>query len=157
MSSTTTANNPSSTTAATTPNHQTTPAGPAILPQSASTAAAATSLVPSSPSSAKHAAAAAAASIVSPLLNPLAASAGVNQSRSLGHRIAFLKAQLAHAPMPSITSKRRSLPSIEEAWNLPISAEMSSRQQQQSAAAQTQHQRAFAKSGYQQVSVVGLF
>lgn len=32
--------------------------------------------------------------------------------------------------MPSITSKRRQLPSIEEAWNLPISNEMSSRQQQ---------------------------
>lgn len=28
-------------------------------------------------------------------------------------------------------SRRRQLPSIEEAWNLPISAEMSSRQQQQ--------------------------
>jgi len=27
--------------------------------------------------------------------------------------------------------RRRQLPSIEEAWNLPISAEMSSRQQQQ--------------------------
>lgn len=33
--------------------------------------------------------------------------------------------------MPSITSKRRQLCSIEEAWNLPISLEMSSRQQQQ--------------------------
>lgn len=32
--------------------------------------------------------------------------------------------------MPSITSKRRQLCSIEEAWNLPISLEMSSRQQQ---------------------------
>lgn len=29
------------------------------------------------------------------------------------------------------SSRRRQLPSIEEAWNLPISAEMSSRQQQQ--------------------------
>lgn len=40
--------------------------------------------------------------------------------------------------MPSITSKRRQLPSIEEAWNLPISNEMSSRQQQQSANQQQQ-------------------
>jgi hypothetical protein len=31
----------------------------------------------------------------------------------------------------SVFSRRRQLPSIEEAWNLPISAEMSSRQQQQ--------------------------
>lgn len=38
--------------------------------------------------------------------------------------------------MPSITSKRRQLPSIEEAWNLPISAEMSSRQQQNAQANQ---------------------
>ncbi|XP_044741138.1 lysine-specific demethylase 6A isoform X1 [Chrysoperla carnea] len=49
---------------------------------------------------------------------------------TLAHRIKFLKGQLANAPMPSITSKRRQLLSIEEAWNLPISAEMSSRQQQ---------------------------
>lgn len=72
--------------------------------------------------------------------------------QNLSQRIRFLQTQLAHAPMPSITSKRRSLPSIEEAWNLPISAEMSSRQQQQSAQAQTQQQRAFAKGGYTQVS-----
>lgn len=51
---------------------------------------------------------------------------------TLTQRIKFLKGQLANAPMPSITSKRRQLLSIEEAWNLPISAEMSSRQQQQS-------------------------
>lgn len=49
--------------------------------------------------------------------------------------------------MPSITSKRRQLPSIEEAWNLPISAEMSSRQQQ---TAQSNQQRAYAKN-YNQV------
>ncbi|XP_049875020.1 lysine-specific demethylase 6A isoform X1 [Pectinophora gossypiella] len=46
---------------------------------------------------------------------------------ALRQRLAFLKANLAHAPMPSVTGKRRQLPSIEEAWNLPISAEMSSR------------------------------
>ncbi|XP_034833580.2 lysine-specific demethylase 6A [Maniola hyperantus] len=45
----------------------------------------------------------------------------------LRQRLAFLRAHLAHAPMPSVTGKRRPLPSIEEAWNLPISAEMSSR------------------------------
>ncbi|XP_050555060.1 lysine-specific demethylase 6A isoform X5 [Spodoptera frugiperda] len=46
---------------------------------------------------------------------------------ALRQRLAFLRAHLAHAPMPSVTGKRRQLPSIEEAWNLPISAEMSSR------------------------------
>ncbi|XP_064072338.1 lysine-specific demethylase 6A isoform X2 [Vanessa tameamea] len=48
-------------------------------------------------------------------------------SAPLRQRLAFLRAHLAHAPVPSVTGKRRSLPSIEEAWNLPISAEMSSR------------------------------
>ncbi|KAK0083226.1 hypothetical protein PV325_009155 [Microctonus aethiopoides] len=52
---------------------------------------------------------------------------------SLQQRINFLQSHLSQAPMPSIATKRRQLPSIEEAWNLPISAEMSSRQQQQPA------------------------
>ncbi|KYQ54005.1 Lysine-specific demethylase 6A [Trachymyrmex zeteki] len=50
---------------------------------------------------------------------------------SLQQRISFLQSHLSQAPMPSVANKRRQLPSIEEAWNLPISAEMSSRQQQQ--------------------------
>ncbi|XP_043486319.1 histone demethylase UTY isoform X4 [Polistes fuscatus] len=50
---------------------------------------------------------------------------------SLQQRINFLQSNLSQAPMPSVAAKRRQLPSIEEAWNLPISAEMSSRQQQQ--------------------------
>ncbi|XP_058984217.1 lysine-specific demethylase 6A isoform X1 [Musca domestica] len=53
-----------------------------------------------------------------------------NVSKCLEQRIRFLNSQLLQAPMPSITSKRRQLCSIEEAWNLPISLEMSSRQQQ---------------------------
>lgn len=69
--------------------------------------------------------------------------------QNLSQRIKFLQSQLAHAPMPSITSKRRQLPTIEEAWNLPISAEMSSRQQQ---SAQANQQRAFTKGGYTQVT-----
>ncbi|KAJ8975675.1 hypothetical protein NQ317_019630 [Molorchus minor] len=48
----------------------------------------------------------------------------------LTQRINFLQTHLSNAPMPSVTSQRRQLLSIEEAWNLPISAEMSSRQQQ---------------------------
>lgn len=56
-----------------------------------------------------------------------------SKPQSLTQRIKFLQSHLAQAPMPSITSKRRQLPSIEEAWNLPISNEMSSRQQQSAA------------------------
>uniref|UniRef100_A0A0A9YPS5 Lysine-specific demethylase 6A n=1 Tax=Lygus hesperus TaxID=30085 RepID=A0A0A9YPS5_LYGHE len=55
----------------------------------------------------------------------------VHMNPNLAQRIQFLQTHLGNAPMPSITSKRRQLPPIEEAWNLPISAEMSSRQQQQ--------------------------
>lgn len=69
--------------------------------------------------------------------------------QSLNQRIKFLQQQLAHAPMPSVTSKRRQLPSIEEAWNLPISNEMSSRQQQ-SQQRQYQQQKN-ATTGYGQV------
>ncbi|CAH4030941.1 lysine-specific demethylase 6A isoform X1 [Pieris brassicae] len=54
-------------------------------------------------------------------------TAATASSAALRHRLAALRAHLAHAPMPSVTGKRRPLPSIEEAWNLPISAEMSSR------------------------------
>ncbi|XP_033207500.1 histone demethylase UTY isoform X3 [Belonocnema kinseyi] len=50
---------------------------------------------------------------------------------SLVQRINFLQTHLCQAPMPSVTTARRALPPIDEAWNLPISAEMSSRQQQQ--------------------------
>uniref|UniRef100_A0A0K8TVH0 Lysine-specific demethylase 6A n=2 Tax=Bactrocera latifrons TaxID=174628 RepID=A0A0K8TVH0_BACLA len=66
--------------------------------------------------------------------------------KGLSQRIKFLETQLAQAPMPSITSKRRQLCSIEEAWNLPISLEMSSRQQHQQAT-QVQ-QRQYGKSAH---------
>ncbi|XP_018569203.1 lysine-specific demethylase 6A isoform X2 [Anoplophora glabripennis] len=56
----------------------------------------------------------------------------VGMNPHLTQRINFLQTHLANAPMPSVTSQRRQLLSIEEAWNLPISAEMSSRQQQNS-------------------------
>lgn len=78
-----------------------------------------------------------------------AAIDGNGKVQGLSQRLKFLQSQLAHAPMPSITSKRRLLPSIEEAWNLPISAEMSSRQQQN---AQANHQRVKAYNA--QVSIV---
>lgn len=78
-----------------------------------------------------------------------AAIDGNGKVQGLSQRLKFLQSQLAHAPMPSITSKRRLLPPIEEAWNLPISAEMSSRQQQN---AQANHQRVKAYNA--QVSIV---
>ncbi|KAF5285712.1 hypothetical protein FQA39_LY16518 [Lamprigera yunnana] len=55
----------------------------------------------------------------------------VGMNPRLTQRLSFLQTHLANAPMPSATSQRKQLLSIEEAWNLPISAEMSSRQQQQ--------------------------
>ncbi|XP_050076516.1 histone demethylase UTY [Anopheles maculipalpis] len=83
---------------------------------------------------------------------------GANSSRSqsLTQRIKFLQQHLGNAPMPSITSKRRQLPSIEEAWNLPISNEMSSRQQQTAQAQQRQFQKGYGQGaqyhpGQQQV------
>lgn len=75
--------------------------------------------------------------------SPSRAPGGMNPN--LSQRIKFLQSHLASAPMPSITSKRRQLPSIEEAWNLPISAEMSSRQQQQQQ--QQQNQAAVQQRG----------
>lgn len=83
----------------------------------------------------------------------VAASNEPSAKENLEQRVKFLQTKLANAPMPSITSKRRQLPSIEEAWNLPISAEMSSRQQQ---SAQNNQQRAFVK-GFNQVRVEPAF
>lgn len=74
---------------------------------------------------------------------PSNAENGDSIRENLAERVKFLQNKLAHAPMPSVTSKRRQLPSIEEAWNLPISAEMSSRQQQ---SVQNNQQRAYAKN-----------
>lgn len=79
------------------------------------------------------------------LKNCVTTSGGKPQS--LSQRIKFLQQHLSQAPMPSITSKRRQLPSIEEAWNLPISNEMSSRQQQNQ-----QRQQQFQQKGFGQVS-----
>jgi lysine-specific demethylase 6A len=80
------------------------------------------------------------------LKNCVTTSGGKPQS--LSQRIKFLQQHLSQAPMPSITSKRRQLPSIEEAWNLPISNEMSSRQQQNQ-----QRQQQFQQKGFGQVSL----
>ncbi|XP_051162828.1 histone demethylase UTY isoform X3 [Leptopilina boulardi] len=62
-------------------------------------------------------------------------SGNASMNPSLRQRINFLQNHLCQAPMPSVATTRRQLPPIDEAWNLPISAEMSSRQQQQQPAA----------------------
>ncbi|CAL8119045.1 unnamed protein product [Orchesella dallaii] len=61
---------------------------------------------------------------------------------SLVQRIQFLQSRLANAPSASAGTKPRQLPVIEEAWNLPISAEMTARQQQQQ---QAQRQAMYAQ------------
>ena len=48
---------------------------------------------------------------------------------SLHQRIKYLKTQMAQAPPPAAPGKQRSLPTVEDAWNLPISNEMTNRAQ----------------------------
>ncbi|CAG9825426.1 unnamed protein product [Phaedon cochleariae] len=70
----------------------------------------------------------------------------IGTNPQLAQRIAFLHTHLSSAPMPSVTSQRRQLLSIEEAWNLPISAEMSSRQQNSSQPARGTPAQSFQKN-----------
>eukprot|EP00095_Tigriopus_kingsejongensis_P008079 maker-scaffold1604_size34042-snap-gene-0.11 protein:Tk08079 transcript:maker-scaffold1604_size34042-snap-gene-0.11-mRNA-1 annotation:"lysine-specific demethylase 6a isoform x1" len=51
-----------------------------------------------------------------------------NPSPNLHQRIKYLKTQLSNAPPPTHSLKSRQLPSVEEAWNLPVSNEMAGRQ-----------------------------
>lgn len=51
-----------------------------------------------------------------------------NPSPNLHQRIKYLKTQLSNAPPPSHSMKSKQLPSVEEAWNLPVSNEMAGRQ-----------------------------
>ncbi|XP_008198630.2 lysine-specific demethylase 6A isoform X3 [Tribolium castaneum] len=76
----------------------------------------------------------------------------VGMNPHLSQRISFLQSNLANAPMPSATSQRRQLLSIEEAWNLPISAEMSSRQQQQNSSQQSKTATQSYQKPYNQAS-----
>ncbi|XP_025262592.1 histone demethylase UTY isoform X1 [Camponotus floridanus] len=75
-----------------------------------------------------------AANCTGPLMGLGGVKSGGNNpmNPSLQQRINFLQSHLSQAPpMPSVATKKRHLPSIEDAWNLPISAEITSRQQQQ--------------------------
>ena len=49
---------------------------------------------------------------------------------SLHQRIKYLKTQMAQAPAQAAAGKQRNLPTVEEAWNLPISNEMTNRSAQ---------------------------
>ncbi|XP_017375976.1 histone demethylase UTY isoform X8 [Cebus imitator] len=51
-----------------------------------------------------------------------------SNTSTLAARIKFLQAQLCNLPQGSLQNKTKLLPSIEEAWSLPIPAELTSRQ-----------------------------
>ncbi|XP_018421303.1 PREDICTED: lysine-specific demethylase 6A isoform X3 [Nanorana parkeri] len=55
-------------------------------------------------------------------------SKNCSNSSALAARIKYLQAQLCNLPQGSLQSKTKLLPSIEEAWSLPIPAELTSRQ-----------------------------
>ncbi|XP_059859198.1 lysine-specific demethylase 6A-like isoform X2 [Delphinus delphis] len=55
-------------------------------------------------------------------------SKSCSNSSVLTGRIKFLQAQLCNLPQGSLQNKTKLLPSIEEAWSLPIPAELTSRQ-----------------------------
>ncbi|CAH1781540.1 unnamed protein product [Owenia fusiformis] len=51
-----------------------------------------------------------------------------NLQPNLSARIAFIEEQFAKSPIPDLQPKTKTLPSIEQAWSLPIPAELTSRQ-----------------------------
>ncbi|XP_068612371.1 lysine-specific demethylase 6A-like [Brachionichthys hirsutus] len=55
-------------------------------------------------------------------------SKGCTNTAALAHRIKCLQAQLSNPPLSSLQGKSKMLPLIEEAWSLPIPAELTSRQ-----------------------------
>ncbi|XP_049729467.1 lysine-specific demethylase 6A-like isoform X2 [Elephas maximus indicus] len=55
-------------------------------------------------------------------------SKSCNNTSVLAARIKYLQAQLCNLPQGSLQNKTKLLPSIEEAWSLPIPAELTSRQ-----------------------------
>ncbi|XP_014399529.1 PREDICTED: lysine-specific demethylase 6A isoform X9 [Myotis brandtii] len=55
-------------------------------------------------------------------------SKSCSNTSALAARIKYLQAQLCNLPQSSLQNKTKLLPSIEEAWSLPIPAELTSRQ-----------------------------
>uniref|UniRef100_A0A8I3W2S2 [histone H3]-trimethyl-L-lysine(27) demethylase n=1 Tax=Callithrix jacchus TaxID=9483 RepID=A0A8I3W2S2_CALJA len=62
-----------------------------------------------------------------------------SNTSTLAARIKFLQAQLCNLPQSSLQNKTKLLPSIEEAWSLPIPAELTSRQGAMNTAQQGLH------------------
>ncbi|XP_041501509.1 histone demethylase UTY-like isoform X1 [Microtus oregoni] len=65
-------------------------------------------------------------------------SKSCSHTSALTSRIMFLKAQLCNLPQGNLQNKTKLLPSIEEAWSLPIPAELTSRQGAMNTAQQDQ-------------------
>uniref|UniRef100_A0A096M363 [histone H3]-trimethyl-L-lysine(27) demethylase n=1 Tax=Poecilia formosa TaxID=48698 RepID=A0A096M363_POEFO len=67
-------------------------------------------------------------------------SKGCTNTAALTHRIKCLQAQLSNPQLSSLQGKSKMLPLIEEAWSLPIPAELTSRQGGLSSAPQQQNE-----------------
>ncbi|XP_063811702.1 lysine-specific demethylase 6A isoform X3 [Pseudophryne corroboree] len=76
-------------------------------------------------------------------------SKNCSNTSALAARIKYLQAQLCNLPQGSLQNKTKLLPSIEEAWSLPIPAELTSRQGAMNSAQQNSSE---AWSGGQMVS-----
>uniref|UniRef100_A0AAR2LN45 [histone H3]-trimethyl-L-lysine(27) demethylase n=1 Tax=Pygocentrus nattereri TaxID=42514 RepID=A0AAR2LN45_PYGNA len=77
-------------------------------------------------------------------------SKGCSNTAALTARIKYLQAQLCNLQHTSLQSKSKMLPSIEEAWSLPIPAELTSRQGVQNTAQQVSPDSQWGSSPAQQ-------
>ncbi|XP_041438042.1 lysine-specific demethylase 6A isoform X2 [Xenopus laevis] len=83
-------------------------------------------------------------------------SKNCNNTSALAARIKYLQAQLCNLPQGSLQNKTKLLPSIEEAWSLPIPAELTSRQGAMNSAQQAckpHHQNAESVLGLSQTPI----
>ncbi|XP_040279748.1 lysine-specific demethylase 6A isoform X2 [Bufo bufo] len=83
-------------------------------------------------------------------------SKNCSNTSALAARIKYLQAQLCNLPQGSLQSKTKLLPSIEEAWSLPIPAELTSRQGAMNSAQQAckpHHQNAESVLGLSQTPI----
>ncbi|XP_075052481.1 lysine-specific demethylase 6A isoform X1 [Mixophyes fleayi] len=83
-------------------------------------------------------------------------SKNCSNTSALAARIKYLQAQLCNLPQGSLQNKTKLLPSIEEAWSLPIPAELTSRQGAMNSAQQAcrpHHQNAESVLGLSQTPI----
>ncbi|XP_053561256.1 lysine-specific demethylase 6A [Bombina bombina] len=82
-------------------------------------------------------------------------SKNCSNTSALAARIKYLQAQLCNLPQGSLQNKTKLLPSIEEAWSLPIPAELTSRQGAMNSAQQAckPHQNAESVIGLSQTPI----